>query len=568
MQRVAIIGSGPTGIYTLKGLVEGRVPTAITVFEESPDPGKGTPYHPAMNDVVMLANIASIEIPRIVDTLHQWLGSLSDARLDELGLEREELGEREFYPRVVLGEFFESQFRSLVDMGRKAGHEIDVRGRTRVVDINLRADFITVASRGPQAERSEERFDHVVMATGHDWPEETETSPGFFISPRPAADIKRIGAVRVGILGTSLSGIDAAVTVAAAHGRFDEEDVFPVYRPRPDSGSLRITMMSRKGLLPEADFYCPIPYDPCRYCTREAVDGLVDEGSDGLLDRLFELFRKELLDADPTYATEIDLASATVEDIADRYFRRRYDSDPFVWAERNLEEAKRNKAGRITVKWRYALLRMHENLARAVPHLNVADLERFHRHFKTIFVDDYATVPHQSIERLLALHRAEVLDVWALGADYDVRREPIAGGATVAAGNDKRRFEAFIDATGRNSADAPDLPFPSLLKPGLVEEAKTEVSEETGATKATGGIEVDEHFRPIVDRNVCTNLYCISIPFLLHKLPFVQGITSARDMAEIAAAAIVSDVNERNGVRAEENAPEVGENNPLAEVLT
>ena len=51
-------------------------------------------------------------------------------------------------------------------------------------------------------------FDHVVMATGHDWPENTETSPGYFSSPWPEAAIKRIGPVNVGVLGTSLSGID------------------------------------------------------------------------------------------------------------------------------------------------------------------------------------------------------------------------------------------------------------------------------------------------------------------------------------------------------------------------
>ena len=66
---IAIIGSGPTGIYTLKGLVGAKRPLSVTVFEVEADAGKGTPYHPDINDQAMLANIASIELPPICETL-------------------------------------------------------------------------------------------------------------------------------------------------------------------------------------------------------------------------------------------------------------------------------------------------------------------------------------------------------------------------------------------------------------------------------------------------------------------------------------------------------------------
>ena len=110
MARIAIIGSGPTGIYTLKGLISHPAGLSITVFEESPDPGKGTPYHPAVNDKAMLANIASIEIPPIIDSLVGWLRSRSNEELQNLGIARDAIGEREFYPRIVLGDYFAAQF--------------------------------------------------------------------------------------------------------------------------------------------------------------------------------------------------------------------------------------------------------------------------------------------------------------------------------------------------------------------------------------------------------------------------------------------------------------------------
>ncbi len=69
MANIAIIGSGPTGIYTLKGLLESDAPLSITVYESNPDPGRGTPYHPRANDRAMLANIASIELPPVCESL-------------------------------------------------------------------------------------------------------------------------------------------------------------------------------------------------------------------------------------------------------------------------------------------------------------------------------------------------------------------------------------------------------------------------------------------------------------------------------------------------------------------
>jgi uncharacterized NAD(P)/FAD-binding protein YdhS len=547
MTRIAIIGSGPTGIYTFKGLVASRHPMTITVFEELPDPGKGTPYHPAVNDRAMLANIASIEIPRIVDTLVEWLNGHSDAGLQKLGLERARIGEREFYPRVVIGEFLAGQFWKLVDQAKARGHTVMIRASTKITDIRLQKSHVALISQQGDASATTETFDHVVMATGHDWPENTEVSPGYFMSPWPASAIKRIGAVEVGILGTSLSGIDAAITVAAAHGIFLRDDQGQLVYQKTADG-LHMTMMSRKGLLPEADFYCPIPYEPLKYCRPEAVETLISQGSTGLLDDVFNLFKAELGAADPDYASSIGLGLATIEDIAERYFRKRQAADQFVGAARNLAEAKKNKAEKFTVQWRYAILRMHEIIARAVPHLDAEDLKRFHKYFKPVFVDDYATVPHESVERLLALHNAGALDVVALGDDYEINRSENETGATITVDRREKHYAAFIDATGQHAASAADLPFPSLRRSGLVKEAATERSAQMSASlQRTGGIDVDGAFRPIIDQPVTRNLYCVSVPFLLHKLPFIQGITSARDMGDIVSRAVISSIEKPAG---------------------
>ncbi len=549
LPNIAIIGSGPTGIYTLKGLVESDTPLSITVYEANADPGKGTPYHPRANDRAMLANIASIELPPVCESLVSWLRRKSPAELAVLDIAVENIGERDFYPRIVLGEYFQSQLQGLLAKAIDHGHVVDVRANHRAVDIALRETDITIKVQKADGDDSQQTFDHVVMATGHDWPETTETKPGFFISPWPAANLDTIGDVAVGVLGTSLSGIDAVVSVATSHGSFMLDEAGVMQYHTSAGKDFHITMMSRKGLLPEADFYCIIPYAPTTIFTDAAVDKLIETRLDRLLDELFDLFRAQLFSDDPEYAERLGLGMLTVETVADAYFADRESYDPFTWASLNLGEAKANKASCTTVAWRYSILRMHEILLRAVPHLRADDLKRFHKHFKALFVDDYATVPHQSIERLLALHRAGRLSVLKLGSDYNLDTDTVERGAIIEIGEDTYEFRAFIDATGQQAVSAWDVPFPSLIRQGVVREARTETGLSTLAVRedtaviATGGIDLDSNFRPRFEKELSQSLYCVSIPFLLHKLPFVQGITSAAELGNIVATAILAEVN-------------------------
>lgn len=546
--KIAIIGSGPTGIYTLAGLVGSKTPLSITIFEVEADAGKGTPYHPDINDQAMLANIASIELPPICETLVQWLRRQPDTELQRLNVQRAAIREREFYPRVVLGEFLQAQFQQLVESGGVNGHSIAVKPRHRVIDIKLQPDDIQLTATNADNTRKDYAFDHVVMATGHNWPETTEIKPGYFMSPWPAPILKTIRPAAVGILGTSLSAIDALITVSTAHGAFYLDTGGQLqYQPAPGSDGFHATLMSRKGLLPEADFYCAYPYEPLQFCTPEAVDERIARGSAHLLDDIFDMFKCELVASDPDYAAKIGLSLLTVDTFAVAYFADREAADPFVWAATNLAEAEQNKRDCYTVPWRYAILRMHEAVARAVPYLDQEDLTRFHAKLKAVFVDDYATVPHQSIQRLLALRRAGKLDILKVSSDYDLDTDGVARGALVRLDGSERSFDAFIDATGQATMSARDIPFPSLLAQGAIRAAVTPdraliTNDLDDSAERSTGVDLDAAFRPNFEDNLSHNLYCAAISFLLHKLPFVQGITSSRDIGEIVSKAILETI--------------------------
>ena len=528
---IAFVGAGPTTIYTLHALLnQVSRPFELTIYEEQPTAGRGTPYRPGWNDPAMLSNIASIEIPPLEQTLLEWLEAQTPSRLVALGIDPDEIGERTFYPRLALGEFFYDQFQALLERAREQGVAVNVRTRCRVVDAVSEPDAMVLTIRARSGETSERRFNHVVLATGHQWPEDPQVRPGYFLSPWPATALAEIPPCKVGIRGTSLSAIDAGVALAVTHGEFVEDaDGGLTYEPAPGSDAFHMTMMSRKGLLPEADFFAPLPYEPLDICTPEAMEKLI--AADGLLlEPAYALFKQELIAADPDYAAETGLADLDLEEYCERYFVDRANADPFEWALDNLAEAERNYEAEHTVPWRYAILRMHEVLALIVPHLDAEEYRRFSKHFKPLFIDDYATVPHESIRRMLALHRAGKLDVLAIGDDYRIDSHRAEGGAVVEAMGERHAFPAFVEATGQRPLQAKAFPFPSLLSQGIVRDAQP------GAPpSASRGIAIDDQFHPISDDIPQDQLFCLSLPFLLGRHPFIQGITSSHEMGLVVA---------------------------------
>lgn len=541
-RSVAFVGAGPTTIYTIHALLECAFPSFdLSIFEEQASVGRGTPYRPGWNDPAMLSNIASVEIPEIEETLVEWLDRQPADRLAALGVEPCEIDERTFYPRLALGEFFYDQLQILIDRAGKKGIGVAVRTRCKVIDAISAEDGMTLVVRPRRGDVFEERFDHVVLATGHQWPAEPEVRPGYFLSPWPASALSKTPACKVGIRGSSLSAIDAAVALSVAHGAFVEErDGSISYAPAPETDDFHMTMMSRKGLLPEADFYFPIPYEPLAICTEAAIEELVDSGEEHLLDAAFSLFKRELTAADPDYAKKIGLEHLALEDFCDAFFAERMATDPFLWATMNLKEAQHNYKAHHIVAWRYAILRMHEVIQLLVPDLDAQDFQRFSRYFSPIFVDDYATVPHESIKRMLALHEAGKLDVMAIDPHDRVDSHSAEKGAVLHRGSERIHFPVFVEATGQRALSAKDFPFPSLCKQGIVRDVPG--SDPEGPSR---GIVIDDEFHPVSADIPADQLFCLSLPFLMGRHPFIQGITSTHEMGQIVGEELAAAVGRK-----------------------
>jgi uncharacterized NAD(P)/FAD-binding protein YdhS len=516
LKRIAIVGAGPTGIYTLKHLVESDTPLEITVFEREEEAGVGMPYNDDDTGHMMLANIASIEIPPIITTLIDWARDKPAELFSRHGLDRDTLSERQFLPRIVLGAYFRDQFLDLVRIGREKGHTIHVHESTEVRDVEALSTGVQLWTNDAQPHQ----FDLSAIVTGHVWPEDHDLSDQYYPSPWSGLISANVPAAPVGIMGTSLSAIDAAMAVVARHGQFVElgDDTLR-FDLRDQSKELYISLMSRSGILPEADFYCPIPYEPMRVASEEAVNEALAQGSDGLLDRVFALVAQEIDASDPQWAARIALDTLDADNFAAAYFADRMKHDAFRWAEYNLAEVERNKRNKHTVPWRYAILRLHEIVQEIVPHLDEEDRERFDGGLCKVFVDNYAAIPSESVRRLLALRSAGLIEVVALGEDYEMEKD--GDKVTITTADRKLSFDAFIDARGQKPLATKDLPFPSLRRQVL-----------------TAGDEIpdvgDDYTlqAPDVARG---KIALGALPYLIHDQPFIQGITASAEIGKAIA---------------------------------
>ena len=517
MASVAIVGGGPSGLYALQALTAAPGIDEIVMFEAAKRWGLGTPYDPALNHPSLLANIASFELPPLADTLAGWLAQLDEAERAALGVS--EVSDRAFYPRVVLGAYFEAQH---VKLAASAGAQVRGYPATWVGDIRCGPDGVSVLYRKDGGALESATFDFVILATGHRSrpvsPRDALTTPAY---PAPATPPDR--PLRAAVLGASLTAIDATLAMAMSRGAFVREADALAYRLHDGAAPLAVTMLSRRGVLPEADFYFPYPYQPLQFCDAAALLRAVPQGG---LDAAFALLAQELATQDPLWAARKSLDRLSADDFADAYFAGR-DEDPFAQARRNLAQVRDNVREARVSAYRYVILRAHEAFEIIAPKLCPRDRVRFRRGLQRVFVDNYAAVPPLSVERLLALHAAGVLAVEKVDPDY--RLEAVAEGVAVASGQVSTVYDVVVDARGEGEASPRELPFPTLRLQIL---ANARLAGEAGSAD----LAVTDALALAPGVNPVERVYVLAAPFLLSRRPFVQGLAPAHEGAKRAVA--------------------------------
>lgn len=522
-ERIAIVGAGATGTYVLNALLRSKVSREIVVFESSDAPGPGFAYAEHLNARHALSNIAGIEIPPLIESLNAWALRQPSDTLDAWGIRACAGDDRAFFPRVALGAWLADQFAMIV---ARSPVPVLVRRHAEVVDVVAMPQGCRVDWRGSDGRIVQDQFDRLIVATGYG----PITADMTVAAPRAGktdAILERSQQTeRFGVLGSSLSAIDVVTAIATARGTFVARDNGLTYVAET---SWRATLLSRNGLLPEADYWFPHPLPTLEGFTPETAAAAL-RGEDGDLDRLFDQFVAVLRKGAPDWAARLELADATAEDFADRYFAARHSSDAWDYARQNLADVRNWHQNHSTPFWRIAILKAHEVFATVIPLLSERDLARFHRGLKRVFTDNYAAVPHLSIERILALHDAGHLEARALGEAYDISPQQ-DGTCMVRSSNWTGMFDELLDARGSQTAALNHFPFPTLRLQLCASAMEADQAWSNGLNPA-GDLTMREQ-DPWLER-----VHLCALPFLLGNRPFVQGLVECAGMAAAISRAI------------------------------
>lgn len=192
----------------------------------------------------------------------------------------------------------------------------------------------------------------------------------------------------------------------------------------------------------------------------------------------------------------------------------------------DLDQSQKDYNNRHVVMWRYTMMRAHEVFGTIVPYLDDKDLVRFRKHLAPVFADAYGCVPHLSISRLLALHRAGCLEIEALGDDGAIRYG--SGRFTLEVGGRQTSFQTLIDARGQSAASIADLGFAQLDRALATDDV----------LKRKNGQSEDDQFRLRLTNAADAEIFCISIPVMMERYPFAQGLVACSEAAEVVAGAL------------------------------
>jgi len=414
-----------------------------------------------------------------------------------------------YVPRGVMGVYLEERFRESADRLRRLGASVTLLPGWEAQDLREEGGALRVfLRRTGGGETRELATDRVLLATGHWF--EASTDGRFFPSPWPPRLLDEAvpPGARVGVIGTGLSALDAALTLTADGSFIRSGSGGLAYRPseRPRS----VTLYSRSGLLPRVRGRTG-PYRNAHFTRANLQERRRANGGVLFLEDLHDL-----LDADlgRHYGRPVDWKGAV-----------RPQGTPQALLERHLREARCGDGPGGELRWQ-TVLHQAFPMAREI-HLQLApgDRKRFDRELTTPFFLFASPMPPVNAEKLLALMQAGVVRVARLGKAYSLERRPgespFVFRYTDPGGRSREeRYSHLVDARGqkRSFETNPEPLARNLLASGTVRiESLPLPGSEEGAYD-TGAVWIDPETHRVVQKapggssRVSSRIYAMGAP--------------------------------------------------------
>ncbi len=554
--HIGILGGGPSGLFMFKRLLESqRTDIVIHVVEQKDQLGSGMPYSPQGANDEHVTNVSGNEIPELVTSLNDWIHTVHPDTLRKYHIDPERFNDYKVLPRLLFGYYLASQFRLLQQQAKDAGIEAHIHYNTSVNDVTDHPDLGKVhvdTDQGPM------EFDRVIICTGHVWPKKDEGRiPDYFDSPYPPVKLALQLDHPVAVKGASLTAIDALRTLSRHNGTYGRtQDGRLCYTLNPESEGFRLVMHSRNGLLPAVRFHLEDPYLSAEAklspedvaADRAANDGFLS------LDNVFEkAFKDSFKEKRPAFYEQIK--DMSVEDFVDRVMSYRQDKDPFDLFKAEYEEAEISIEERESVYWKEMLAVLSFAMNYPAKYFSAEDMLRLQKTLMPLISVVIAFVPQSSVEEMLALHEAGVLELISVSNDSDAEPHP-EGGAVYHYGEGRdEHFKTFVNCVGQPHLYYDDIPFAGLREKGSISAAKVQFRDAEAGLKQmnegnkqvttdgkgnyylkVAGVTINDHFALVDDYGAYNErIYMMAVSCMGGYNPDYSGL----DFCEKASACVM-----------------------------
>jgi uncharacterized NAD(P)/FAD-binding protein YdhS len=369
------------------------------------------------------------------------------------------------YPRAIMGAYLTQRFHEVYQKAQALGLVVELYSQSEVIDLEERRDKIHLTVRD-RLSGSIFSFiaDRVLLATGH-WFEEKERD-NYFPSPWPARNLReRIPqGEKVAVIGTSLSAIEVVLTLTSdGHFVRDDSDKL-VYVP--PANPRRFALYSRRGLLPKVRGRMGKYRN--RFLTRKKLERLAAENRGYIdLEAVFQILNSEL---EAAYGHAIDWKAVVSPT-----------GPPAVLLQQYLEDAIHGDGPDGELIWQTVLHQSFDMVREIYLRLSLEDRERFDKTYTSVFFTHAATQPAINAEKMLALMKAGLVEVFKLGRNYQfVKNDTEDGWEFIyqdSNGQTKRdAYRYVVNARGQAKSIQRD-PSPltkKLLERGIVQNEETQ----------------------------------------------------------------------------------------------
>jgi len=568
-KHIAILGGGPSGLFMYKRLIDsGQLDLVVDIFEKKKQLGVGMPYSTEGANDEHITNVSANEIPDLVTSIAEWILTVPQEMLDRFKIDPLKFNDYRVLPRLLFGKYLSAQFDMLHEKADKLGIQTHIHLDTLVTDIvdQPKQNRVLIVVNGALDNNTNKlAYDQVIVCTGHNWPVKYEgIVPGYFDSPYPPAKLAIKINHTVAIKGSSLTAIDALRTLARHNGNFSKDkDGKLIYTLADDSPEFKLLMHSRNGLLPAIRFHLEDSHlQKDAVLSHEEVSSKRASNNGFLpLDFVFEANFKELLkDKEPVFYERIK--EMRMEDFVASMMDQRERRPPFQLLKAEYTEADKSIKRKESVYWKEMLAVLSFAMNYPAKYLSAEDMQRLQKVLMPLISIVIAFVPQSSVEEMIALYDAGVLDIVSVGEDsytepgeksgvvYHYTDEMGAGQSTY--------FATFVDCVGQPHLSYEDFPYQSLridktISPALLKfndpdkgkemmeqgDKKVQTDDKGEYYLQVPGISINDNFQVLDAYNAFNErIYMMAVPYIGGFNPDYSGL----DFCEAASATIIKSI--------------------------